>query len=378
MYIIHGQKRCVFSIRACAPIKTMEDLANDLRDKAARYIADAEKTLKRPTFWGVLEGWRPGLWGAPLRATARVIRSYADNYEDAAHAYHQAANTYKFLKDWELAYRYYMAAAKYTAGNVEIGNLDQVTDATKSATLLVVTQAADALEHFDRPKAVKLYTTIANIYITLNNYDKAANTTAYTALMMRTLGDPAAAIAAYRLAAEYYAIVANPPRFKILDCWENMAKIYIEQAGATHAPADPFVYAREACDLYKQIALKHMADATTMVSFRIYEPLFKSLVCMFYCDDPVAIRNRYLDYCRMYPAFETINDGVFLGKLIKLVERAGDGTETAVAEYQAACRERDMSKPLEGWMVGALLYQLEKGISACACAGADGGEVDLS
>jgi hypothetical protein len=186
--------------------------------------------------------------------------------------------------------------------------------------------------------------------------------------MLRTLGEPHAAVAAYKQAAEYYNISHNPYQSKILECWENMAKIYMDLAGAAapaHATtAPPFMWAREACDLYKQIALKHIASATSLVSFRIYEPLFKSLICMFYCDDPIAIRNRYDEYCRMYPTFETIHDGVFLGKLIKCIESMYYSVDKSDVKkhgdlYRSACREREATKPLEGWMVGPLLYQLE-------------------
>lgn len=343
------------------------DYTTELQIKAAQHVANAEKVLKRPTYWGLL-------------------RTPEDNYEDAAHAYHQAANTYKLLKEWDTAYRYYMAAAKYTAGNIEISNLDRVSDAIKTATLVLILQAAESLEHFDRQKAVKLYTTIANIYITLNNYDKAANTTAYSALMLRTIDEPMAAIAAYKQAAEYYEISHNPYRSKITDCWDNMAKIYMEQAAMTHypAPASPFTLAREACDIYKQIAIKNIAGESSLVSFRIYEPLFKSLICMFYCEDSIAIRNRYDEYCRMYPTFETINDGVFLGKLIKCVDCIYGAMDKRDIEkycdnYRQLCRERELVKPLDGWMIGPLLYQLTHAQSVAEKGMADNvDDIDLS
>lgn len=328
----------------------MEDIATDLITKASAYIAEAERALKRPTYWGLL-------------------RQQSENYDDAADLYKQAANTYKFLKDWPDAYRYYMIAAKYTAGNVEISHLDEVSATIRTAVVPIIIQAAEALEHFDRARAIKLYITVANLYILSNQYDKAANITAYAALLMRTDGDRQAALTTYQLAAEYYR-VSSHNYFKEIECLEMVAKIWIECAAAAAAAAnidEARACAREAAYTYKVIAAKQLEKTQNIsASFRVYQPLFNSVICTFYFDDFVAIKNWYADCCRMLPAFETISDGVFLGKLIQIIESSATivatpgAVEQIRAKYQQLCHERETSKPLETWMLNPLLYQLEQ------------------
>jgi len=322
----------------------MFDLETDLQTKAASYIAEAERVLKRPTFWGLL-------------------RQQTENYDDAGDLYKQAANTYKFLKDWPAAYRCYMCAAKYIANNTEISNLNNVTEATRAAVVPIIIQAAEALEHFDPHCSIMLYTTVANLYILLNKYDYAAKITAYAALLMRTEGDLTQSLKTYQLAAEYYR-VSPYGQSKEIDCLDMVAKICIECAEKVQN-SESCTYAREAAYTYKTIALKQSEYTrhTIAASFRVYQPLFNSIICMFYLDDLVAIKNWYIDCCRIMPAFETINDGVFLGKLINIIELSEMGigdVEKNRSEYQKICRERENEKPLETWMLSPLNHQLTR------------------